>query len=78
VALIAAERATQGPARRGRAWAAMHFTLSLTWRTIDVAACETFPPGTHFLWHLLNAAVLYVLLRTAIANGQITAGKVLP
>jgi hypothetical protein len=35
-------------------------------RTIDLAACDTLPLGTHFSWHLLNAAVLYVLLRTAI------------
>ncbi|MEA2994998.1 MAG: hypothetical protein QOG74_547, partial [Alphaproteobacteria bacterium] len=26
-----------------------------------------FPLGTHFLWHLLNAMVLYLLLRSAIA-----------
>jgi hypothetical protein len=46
------------------------FLLSLTFRTIDKAACASFPLGTHFLWHLLNALVLYVLLRTAILAGQ--------
>jgi len=66
VALIAVARAAHGQARRGLALAAMIFTVSLALRTIDLAACHTFPLGTHFSWHLLNALVLYVLLRTAI------------
>ncbi len=45
------------------------FTLSLFLRTIDAAACQRFPLGTHFCWHLLNGGVLYLavrgLLRTA-------------
>jgi Ceramidase len=68
VALIAMARATRGPARRGLELAVMLFTVSLALRTIDLAACETFRLGTHFLWHLLNAVVLYVLLRTAIGE----------
>jgi len=63
-ALVA--RAAHGPARRGLELAAMIFTVSLALRTIDLKACDTFPLGTHFSWHLLNAVVLYVLLRTAI------------
>ncbi len=43
------------------------FTCSLFLRTVDREACALFPLGTHFLWHLLNAAVLYLLLRSAIA-----------
>jgi hypothetical protein len=66
VALIVVARAAHGPARRGFELAAMIFTVSLALRTIDLAACDTFPLGTHFSWHLLNAVVLYVLLRTAI------------
>jgi hypothetical protein len=51
-------------------------TLSLALRTIDAAACDTFPLGTHFLWHIFNAAVLYVLLRTAIReSGSETAAS---
>src|SRR6266849_1575810 len=65
-ALIVVARATRGQARRGLDLAAMIFTVSLALRTIDLAACDTFPLGTHFSWHLLNAVVLYVLLRTAI------------
>jgi len=65
-ALIVVARAAHGQARRGLELAVMIFTVSLALRTIDLAACDTFPLGTHFSWHLLNGLVLYVLLRTAI------------
>jgi hypothetical protein len=42
------------------------FTASFFLRSIDLAVCRFFPFGTHFIWHCLNAAVLYVLLRPAI------------
>jgi hypothetical protein len=32
--------------------------VSLVFRTIDRAVCPAFPLGTHFLWHLLNGAML--------------------
>jgi hypothetical protein len=70
LALIVVARAARGPPRRGIELAVMVFTVSLALRTIDLAACETFPLGTHFLWHLLNAAVLYVLLQAAIREGR--------
>jgi len=43
------------------------FTISLVLRTIDLAACERFRLGTHFLWHLLNGAVLYLAARSLLA-----------
>lgn len=53
---------------RGRAIlaAAAVFAVSLAFRTIDNWVCGAFPLGTHFVWHTLNAAVLYLLLRTAV------------
>ena len=76
VAMVAMARVTHGRVRHGLELAVMIFTVSLALRTIDLAACETFPVGTHFLWHLLNAAVLYVLLRTAIKeSGSETAAS---
>lgn len=42
------------------------FAVSLSLRTLDVALCPALPIGTHFLWHLLNAAVLYGLVATAM------------
>jgi len=42
------------------------FVVSITFRSADQAICAAFPLGTHFLWHGLNAAVLYLLLHAAI------------
>lgn len=39
------------------------FLVSLTFRTVDDAVCSAWPLGTHFLWHMLNALVLYLLAR---------------
>jgi hypothetical protein len=76
IALIVVARTARGAARRSLELAVMLFTLSLALRTIDLEACETFPLGTHFVWHLLNAAVLYVLLRAVIReSGSGTAAS---
>lgn len=41
------------------------FAVSLALRTVDGPWCSAIPLGTHFLWHVLNAAVLYLLVRVA-------------
>jgi hypothetical protein len=56
-------------AARGFAIAAGVFLVSLCFRTIDREVCAALPTGTHFLWHVLNAAVLYLLLRVTILAG---------
>jgi hypothetical protein len=48
--------------------AGLLFAVSLTFRTLDGPLCASLPLGTHWLWHLLNATVLYVLLRAAIGG----------
>ena len=48
--------------------AAFIFALSVSFRSIDMAICPTFPLGTHFLWHCLNGAVLYFSARAFILN----------
>jgi hypothetical protein len=58
------------PAWRAFALAALVFAISLTFRTIDDPICSTFPAGTHFLWHLLNASTLYLVSRAAIIRGS--------
>ena len=45
--------------------AAVIFLVSLVLRTIDLPLCAALPVGTHFLWHLMNAVVLAVLLMSA-------------
>ena len=42
------------------------FLVSLSFRTADLALCGRFPVGTHFLWHLINAGVLFGLIVTAM------------
>ena len=42
------------------------FVVSLVLRTIDAAACERLPLGTHFCWHLLNGVVLYLAVRSLL------------
>ena len=46
----------------------MVWTISLILRTVDIEWCAMLPIGTHFLWHLLNAYVIYTLLRMLIAH----------
>jgi len=43
--------------------ATLLFGAALALRTVDPALCQALPVGTHFLWHLLNAVVLYGLAR---------------
>lgn len=48
-------------------WAATAaFTLSLTFRTFDFAVCGAFPTGIHFLWHMMNGAMIALLLQMLI------------
>lgn len=44
------------------------FALSLTFRTLDEPLCSQWALGTHFLWHILNAIVLFGLLRVLILH----------
>ncbi|QGY00516.1 hypothetical protein MMSR116_00195 [Methylobacterium mesophilicum SR1.6/6] len=47
------------------------FLISLAARTADQAACVVVATGTHPLWHVLNAVVLYALVATAIRHREI-------
>jgi len=48
--------------------AAALFALSLGFRSIDLAICDVFAVGSHFVWHLLNGAVLYLTTRAFVLN----------
>jgi hypothetical protein len=48
--------------------ATLVFCLSLTFRTMDTVVCSVVPIGTHFLWHLLNALVLYLAMKGLCAG----------
>lgn len=63
-------RARAHPAGRRLMGAALIFAVSLTFRALDEPLCEIFPLGTHFLWHLLNGLLFWILLRTLILYGR--------
>jgi drug/metabolite transporter (DMT)-like permease len=55
--------------------AAALFTISVGLRSVDLLVCDAFPLGTHFLWHTLNAVVLYLLLHAGMTA---TRDRVMP
>jgi len=55
--------------------AAATFLVSLTFRSLDQRLCADWVIqghriGTHFIWHMLNSATLFLLLVAAIRHGQ--------
>lgn len=59
-------------------WAAVVFTISIILRSVDLAFCEKVvidgrTVGTHFIWHLLNAVVIFLLLRASLETGAKSA-----
>ncbi len=58
------------PQPQAKVWlgrAASLFLLSMMLRSVDLAVCDTLPIGTHFLWHLNNALVLWCGMRGLLA-----------
>ena len=62
VGMVAYSQWKRIPSARSLFAVTLLWTLSLICRTIDIPLCAALPIGTHFLWHLLNASVLYKLL----------------
>lgn len=44
------------------------FIIALTARTMDNIICPCFPLGSHFMWHVCNALVLYLVMSALLAN----------
>lgn len=44
------------------------FIIALMFRTIDGNICHYIPIGTHFIWHLVSAYMLYLSVDTLIAQ----------
>jgi len=42
--------------------------ISIALRSIDIRICSQFEPGTHFLWHIFVALVIYLAMRGLILN----------
>jgi hypothetical protein len=74
VAIAGLLAAWRHPAWRHLAIAAAVFLASMMFRTVDLEICHVArlsgrAIGTHFLWHILNATMLYILLLAAIRHG---------
>lgn len=57
----------------GQVWSAtllIAFSISLCFRTIDMAVCSMIPIGTHFMWHAVNGVVLYAAMRLVIGHSS--------
>ncbi|HEY8383660.1 MAG TPA: ceramidase domain-containing protein [Microvirga sp.] len=67
--LRAGDASRRALAARALIGAGSVFVLSLAFRSVDAGACAALPVGTHFMWHVLNALVLFILMRAAIALG---------
>jgi hypothetical protein len=56
-------------------WAAAIFAISITLRSVDLSVCDEFTYeghkiGTHFVWQLLNAGVLFLLFLATFRAGE--------
>lgn len=65
-------RPTNRPCGAAVLAAGFTFLVSLALRTLDAPLCAAMPLGTHFLWHVLNALTLLILLSAAIRHGART------
>ena len=59
---------TQPRARLALLAAAGLLAAAVLLRTVDHVVCPALPVGTHFLWHVLTAHVLYLFTRVLAAS----------
>jgi hypothetical protein len=52
--------------------AATWFGISLFFRIIDMEFCRILFTGTHFLWHLCNGMVIYIITKAIIEKPPLT------
>jgi len=50
------------------------FIIAITFRSVDLSICKSFPAGTHFIWHFLVAFTIYLLM-SGLINYSSTAKK---
>ena len=53
--------------------AGLVFTASVMFRAADLPFCVWLPQGTHMVWHLLNATMLFLLVRLYLLQGSSAA-----
>ena len=57
----------------GFAAGACLLSVSLVLRSLDQVACQAFPLGTHFVWHLINAVMLAWMIEVLGRHGRALA-----
>lgn len=60
---------------RGFAAGAAILVVSLAFRSVDEALCAQLPLGTHFMWHLLNAAMLGWMIEVYVRHRRATLAR---
>lgn len=60
--VAAAIRQRRPNVSKGLIAAGLLFALSIAFRAADQPFCDSWPAGTHLIWHLLNGLVLYHLV----------------
>jgi hypothetical protein len=55
---------------RGLGVGAGVLVVSLVFRTLDYPLCDLIPVGTHFLWHVLNGAMLGWMILVYVRHGE--------
>jgi hypothetical protein len=63
------------PAARALGLASAVFCISLTLRSVDQELCARFPLGTHFLWHLLNGLLLWIVSREMLLGRYLDSAE---
>jgi len=48
--------------------AALLFVAALAFRSLDQPLCSIWPIGTHFLWHITNSIVFWLLLSALVVH----------
>jgi hypothetical protein len=66
IAALGAFHHTRRDGSAGLLAAAGIFGVALLLRTLDEPLCDVWPYGTHFVWHLLNAVVMYLCMRALL------------
>ena len=57
----------------GQVWSTtllVAMSISLCFRTADMAVCSVVPIGTHFMWHAVNGVVLYAAMRLVMEESS--------
>ncbi len=60
------------PSVRYFAVALVTFIVSLTVRSFDMQICSAFPYGIHFMWHILNSVVMYMVFKGIISYSRVS------